>query len=203
MSPSRFCLAVACLLVAPSVAAVGAGLGDPHLDVVPRTAEERARIAGVLAPPPGFDAAEPFEAMSAGAATVRASATADAFSQPSATLDPEGEFDFRLGNGLFRKLWVSAPASTRASDGLGPLYNARSCQRCHLKDGRGHPPEGPGDDRTSMFLRVSIPGTPEDAIPGIAGYIATAPDPTYGGQIQDKALPGHAAEARMEIDYED
>ena len=50
----------------------------------------------------------------------------------------EREMDFKLGNALFRKTWVAAPASTLASDGLGPLYNARACQDCHLKDGRGH-----------------------------------------------------------------
>ena len=42
---------------------------------------------------------------------------------------------------------------------LGPIFNARSCQGCHLKDGRGHPPNGnwPDDDAVSMFLRLSIP----------------------------------------------
>ncbi|HAR53678.1 MAG TPA: thiol oxidoreductase, partial [Roseovarius nubinhibens] len=82
-----------------------------------------------------------FEELSGGAATVRNTGDANAFSQPSKTVDFEGELTFKLGNGLFRKLWVSSPSSTLASDGLGPLFNARSCQRCHLKDGRGHPPE--------------------------------------------------------------
>ena len=30
---------------------------------------------------------------------------------------------------------------TTSSDGLGPLYNARACQSCHIKDGRGHLPK--------------------------------------------------------------
>ena len=47
------------------------------------------------------------------------------------------QLDFKVGDGIFRKQWVSAPSSTKSSDGLGPLYNARSCQSCHLKDGRG------------------------------------------------------------------
>ena len=34
----------------------------------------------------------------------------------------------------------SAPSSTISSDGLGPIYNARACQSCHIKDGRGHLP---------------------------------------------------------------
>lgn len=177
--------------------------GDPHLPLVARTADEVARIKAVIAPTADFSKPEKYEELSAGAATVRARTTRDAFSQPSANMPFEGELDFKVGNGLFRKLWVSAPASTRASDGLGPLYNARSCQRCHLKDGRGHPPEGPDDNAISMFLRVSILGGPDDVIAEIEGYLATRPEPTYGTQMQDFGLSGHPSEYRLVITYED
>ncbi|WP_299364992.1 di-heme oxidoredictase family protein [uncultured Paracoccus sp.] len=176
-------------------------LDDPHLPVVARTPEEAARIAAVTAPPEKFGAPEDFEGMPGGAATVRARTTADAFSLSSANMPFEREMDFKLGNGLFRKTWVGAPASTRASDGLGPLYNARACQDCHLKDGRGHPPVGPDDSRVSMFLRLSIPGGDKDGRPEIRDYLATRPEPSYGGQLQDLALPGHAAEGRMTVTY--
>ncbi|MEO1494980.1 MAG: di-heme oxidoredictase family protein [Pseudomonadota bacterium] len=176
---------------------------DPHLSTVPRTPDESARIAVVTSPTVDFSQAERFEELSAGAATVRPRSTRDAFSQPSANISFAGELDFKVGNGLFRKVWVSAPASTRASDGLGPLYNARSCQRCHLKDGRGHPPEGSDDAAISMFLRVSVPGTAEDAQPDIEGYHATRPEPTYGSQLQDFGLPGHPAEYRLGITYKE
>jgi CxxC motif-containing protein (DUF1111 family) len=180
------------------------GLADVHLDVVPRTAAERERIAAVTAPPTDFSAPWPFEENAGGAQTVRARATPDAFSQPAANLTFERQLDFRIGNGLFKRVWVSAPASTLASDGLGPLYNARACQRCHLKDGRGHPPEGPDDDAVSMFLRVSIPA-PEaaDLRRYIEGTEPSAPDPTYGGQLQDFSLPGHAPEYRLAVDWEE
>lgn len=52
-----------------------------------------------------------------------------------------------------------------------------------------------------MFLRVAIPGG--DPAAGIADWIATQPEPTYGRQLQDVALPGHAAEARMQITYDE
>ena len=55
-------------------------LGDPHLNVVPRTAEEAARIAAVTAIETDFTAPHRFEEKSAGAATVRAMTNADAFS---------------------------------------------------------------------------------------------------------------------------
>ena len=179
-------------------------LRDIHLDVIPRTEAERARVETVTAPPEDISGAWPFEENSGGAQTVRPRDTSDAFSQPAANLTFEQELDFRVGNGMFRRIWVSAPASTIASDGLGPLYNARSCQRCHLKDGRGHPPEGPQDTAVSMFLRLSIPAPDSEEIEHyIAGTHATAPEPTYGTQLQDFSLPGHAPEYRLHIEYED
>lgn len=201
----------AAALVIPSVMLAGdnhglpwSGLEDVHLDVVPRTEQERERIAAVTARPTDFTAAWAFEENAAGAQTVRARRTQDAFSQPADNLTFKQELDFRVGNGLFRRIWVSAPASTIASDGLGPLYNARSCQRCHLKDGRGHPPEGPQDSAVSMFLRVSIPAPDAAEIERyIAGTHATAPEPTYGTQLQDFSLPGHVPEYRLKIDYQE
>lgn len=175
----------ACLI---GSAAFAGPLDEPHLNIIPRTAAEAARIAAITAAPTDFSTAARFEGFSAGAATVRARKNADAFSQPSANISFEDELDFKVGNGLFRKLWVSSPSSTLASDGLGPLYNARSCQRCHIKDGRGHPPEAVDTNAISMFLRVSIPGTASDAIAKIEGYLATTPDPTYGSQLQDFAV---------------
>ncbi len=170
---------------------------EPHLAVIPRTPAEAARIAAVTAPTVDFTAPEPFEDKPAGAATTRYIPTADAFSQFSPNMPFAHEMDFKLGNGIFRKLWVGAPSSTRASDGLGPLYNARACQNCHIKDGRGHLPEGPDDSRVSAFLRLSIPGGPPQ--PLIPDHIPTSPDPIYGGQLQDLALAGHAAEGRMGV----
>lgn len=182
-----------------------ANLSDPHLSVIPRTDAEAARIAAVTALTGDFSQAQPFEERPAGAATVRLMTNADAFSQPSENLSFEDELNFKLGNGLFRKLWVSSPSSTLASDGLGPLFNARSCQRCHIKDGRGHPPENADDNSISMFLRVSImdpTGGADDAtIAEIADYIATLPDPNYGTQLQDFAIQGHASEYTLDITY--
>ena len=177
------------------------GLDDLHLNIIPRTADETKRIKAVTEPPTDFSAPHRFEEKSAGAATVRVIKTADAFSQPSGNISFEDELNFKVGNGLFRKLWVSSPSSTLASDGLGPLYNARSCQRCHIKDGRGHPPENTDDNAISMFLRVSISAPEDAAIAEIEGYIATLPEPTYGTQMQDFAVQGHPAEYRLDITY--
>ena len=167
-------------------------LDEPHLNISPRTQAEAARIATVTALTSDFDKAQAFEENSAGAATVRVLPNANAFSQPSGNISFEDELTFKVGNGLFKKIWVFSPASTLASDGLGPLYNARSCQRCHIKDGRGATPKGPDYRAASMFLRISTPGETPQNLQAVTDYIGTAPDPTYGGQLQDFSPPGIA-----------
>lgn len=96
-------------------------LGDPHLDVIPRTTEDSQRIRAVTAPATDFSAPEAYETHPAGATTTRARSDDEAFSQHSANLSFEQELEFKLGNGLFKKIWVFSPSSTRASDGLGPF----------------------------------------------------------------------------------
>ncbi|MAC81863.1 MAG: thiol oxidoreductase [Rhodobacteraceae bacterium] len=190
-----------CALAVPALARDE--LQDLHIAIVPRTAAEQERIDAVIRPTTDFSAPEVYENKQGGAASVRRRDTADAFSQPSGNMAFERELDFKVGNGLFKKLWVSAPSSTLASDGLGPLYNARSCQRCHLKDGRGHPPESVDDSAVSMLVRLSVPDDGTAHVPAIEGYLADLPDPVYGGQLQDFAIAGHPAEARVQITYDE
>jgi CxxC motif-containing protein (DUF1111 family) len=163
------------------------------------TPEQRAAI---LAPTNDFTVAERWETLSGGSATNRTTLNRNAFSEPSANLSFEERADFFIGNGLFRRNWVIAPASTRGADGLGPLYNARACQRCHLKDGRGYPPAGPNDSAVSMFLRLSVPPQDDAERALLADHRANVvAEPAYGGQLQDLAIPGHRPEGRMVIDY--
>ena len=106
----------------------------------------------ILAPTNAFDKAEKWETLPGGSTTNRKRFDRDAFSQPAANL-PFGErSNFSVGNGLFRRLWVTAPASTKSSDGLGPLFNARACQCCHLKDGRGHTPSDANDSAAARIF---------------------------------------------------
>jgi CxxC motif-containing protein (DUF1111 family) len=157
---------------------------------------------------------EPGEHLPGGAATSKSrSLNAHAFSQASGNMPFEDEFRFKIGNGVFKKVWVSSPSSTKASDGLGPLYNARSCQGCHIKDGRGHPPDParPEASAVSFLLRLSIPA---DAVavqstgsdgPGRdhAAPFPTLPEPVYGWQLQDLAVQGHDAEGVVRVVYEE
>ncbi|SMP04744.1 di-heme oxidoredictase family protein [Shimia sagamensis] len=178
-------------------------LDDRHLNVVPRTDAEAQRIQSVTAAPTDFSKPHRFESRPAGAATVPARTDAFAFKQPSANLSKEDGLTFRMGEAMFDKLWVSSPSSTLASDGLGPLYNARNCLGCHQRAGRGHAPDSPEDDALSLAIKLAIPGQQGDQIHQIEDFLATRPEPTYGSQIQDFSLPGHPAEARIEVTFED
>jgi CxxC motif-containing protein (DUF1111 family) len=168
------------------------------------SAEDLARVQRVTAPTTDFSKPENFEAKPAGAGTTTFDANADSFSHFLDNLSFEQEEQFKLGNALFRKIWVSSPSSTQASDGLGPLFNARGCQSCHIKDGRGHPPFEGQAENVSMFLRLSVPPGEHDTRLAMDGVIAgEVGDPTYGTQLQDFAVPGLKAEGRMVIDYSD
>jgi CxxC motif-containing protein (DUF1111 family) len=195
---TRLTLALVALLAGGMALAQDQGV---RTDLTP---EDLARVAAVTAPVTDFSKPENFEGKPAGAGTTTFDANADSFSHFLDNLSFEQEEQFKLGNALFRKIWVSSPSSTQASDGLGPLFNARGCQSCHVKDGRGHPPFEGQAENVSMFLRLSVPPGADDTRLAMDGVIAgEVGDPTYGTQLQDFAVPGLKAEGRMVIDYVD
>ncbi|WP_428467558.1 di-heme oxidoredictase family protein [Photobacterium minamisatsumaniensis] len=138
---------------------------------------------------------------SGGNTTVRKSGP-NAFSLPAANLPLSKRLDFSVGNSFFRNPWVQAPATTDARDGLGPLFNTNGCQNCHIKDGRGHPPESGDSNAVSMLVRLSIPAVTDEQKRAIItdGVI---PDPIYGGQLQDFALSGAKPEGQIAITYQE
>ena len=75
--------------------------------------------------------AVPADALSGGDGTVF-DGSRNAFSLPARNLREEHRPSFFVGNSFFNQNWVVAPASVAARDGLGPLFNARSCSgmRC-------------------------------------------------------------------------
>lgn len=191
-------LAIFVMLTAATMIAAAGQLRRDDL-----SAEDRARVARVTEPTTDFSEPERFERMQGGAATTPKVGDANALSHPSANLSFEDQQTFLVGNGLFRKVWVTAPSSTLASDGLGPLFNARSCQSCHIKDGRGHAPLAVGGDATSMLVRLSVEPDAAQAERISAGELAAAPHPVYGLQLQDGAAAGLAPEGRPVVEYED
>ena len=106
------------------------------------------------------------------------------------TLDREERRAFAVGNNFFNDNWVTAPASTEGRDGLGPLFNAQSCSSCHIRWSWRATAVGrrPRTRPAPPLLRASAPdGT-------------TAPDPVYGGQLQDRAINGVLPEGRIVIE---
>jgi CxxC motif-containing protein (DUF1111 family) len=177
-----------------------AGLPTTRADLTPK---DVARVVAITKPTRDFVRSEQFELMQGGAGTSKKRVNRDAFSQSSANITFEEEGTFKLGNGFFTKVWVSSPSSTQASDGLGPLFNARACQSCHLKDGRGHPPEG-NPDATSMFLRLARAASTEEEKAQVLDHrVLNFPDAIYGSQLQDLAVPGLPGEGRMHIAYQE
>ncbi len=181
-------------------------LGLPQLFLPGLVAVCLAAVAVRAAEPPVI-ANEPGEESPGGSATTHDSIdTREAFSHFSHGIGLEGEAKFKVGNAIFRKLWISAPSSTTSSDGLGPLFNSRSCQSCHLKDGRGRPPATnfPADTAESMFLRLSIPPQTEEQRRLLAEHrVNSINEPTYGEQLQNIAIQGLDNEGHMHIDYKE
>ena len=113
----------------------------------------------------------------------------NAFGMPLANISRSNRRAHVVGNSFFNKNWVFSPSSTTARDGLGPLFHARSCSSCHVKDGRGAPTN---DSSTSIGLlfRLSVPGK-------------SSGDPVLGVQLATKAAPGVEPEGTVNVSYEE
>ncbi|MEL6668416.1 MAG: di-heme oxidoredictase family protein [Bacteroidota bacterium] len=132
------------------------------------------------------------EELSAGSATVFMQ-SGIAFGQPAPSLTREQKNAFGVGNTFFNQSWVAAGNTAKGFDGLGPLFNAQSCSSCHRRDGRARLPVDDTYPKPGFLMRMSIGNTPE------GGPI---PDPSYGGQLQDRAIHGIDAEGDIEISFE-
>jgi CxxC motif-containing protein (DUF1111 family) len=154
-----------------------------------RAAAGIALLCAALLCAPAPVRAQTAERVPAGGATTQDSATREAFSLPAANMPPDRVRDFFLGNRLFNTVWTVAPDSAASFDGLGPTFNAEGCAGCHVRDGRGRPPEDADAPMDSMLVRLSLPGG--------------GPHPAYGDRIQHRAIPGVPAEGRVVLRYED
>ncbi|MBT3012291.1 MAG: hypothetical protein KUF77_13650 [Candidatus Thiodiazotropha sp. (ex Lucina aurantia)] len=119
------------------------------------------------------------EALPAGKASVSTKPYAS-LQLPADNLPQEKRPDFHAGKALAHQPWVRAPTITTARDGLGPIYNARTCLFCHINGGRSQMPDNPDRELIGPFLRISIPG--EDKIWGVV------PEPVYGDQFQTQSV---------------
>ena len=117
-----------------------------------------------------------------GAATSEIIEPDTAFSRPVATLPSSALPHFTAGATLFYTRWVARPAKRPALEGLGPLFNALSCEQCHRNDGRGRPPK---DNLTEAEVTGTVVKFPLGS-------------QNYGLQLQDRAVRGLKPEGQLQ-----
>jgi CxxC motif-containing protein (DUF1111 family) len=114
----------------------------------------------------------------------------------AADLSPAEREAADRGRVLFTQVWVPAsPHAANGFEGLGPVFNEPACSVCHVGNGRGGAPEGPEQRMRGMLVRLSLPGEDEHGGP--------RPVPGYGDQLNDRAIPGVAAEGQARISYDE
>jgi CxxC motif-containing protein (DUF1111 family) len=101
---------------------------------------------------------------------------------PPLEMNGARNLDVATGWTLFKRPWISEPSSLSAGGGVGPLYDARACNACHIGGGPG---------------RVA-----QDAL-GEGLAVRVGHDPVYGDQIQTRALPGFDPEADIAFHWDE
>lgn len=118
----------------------------------------------------------------------------NAFGEAAPNLTGNKDLFFVTGNAFFKRNWVTPPASTVDLDGLGPLFNARSCSSCHLLDGRGSPPQSIDEEPVDLLFRLSRPSEEGNG---------TQKDENYGGQFNHMSVLGVEPEGNVRVRYEE
>jgi CxxC motif-containing protein (DUF1111 family) len=121
--------------------------------------------------------------------------TSEAFAQPIPPMLTADEINFKVGRSFFHTAWVTAPSSTTAVDGLGPIFNSNSCNSCHIEDGRGRTPFSATEQLTSVLMRLSIAGQDPHGGPN--------PDPDLGVQFRNSAILKATPDGQVYVTYTD
>lgn len=122
-------------------------------------------------------------------------ASGEAFAQPIPPMLTADVINFKVGRSFFHTNWVTAPSSTASVDGLGPLFNASSCNSCHVEDGRGRTPFSPSEELSSLLIRVSIPGESVHGGPN--------PHPEFGLQLRNRSILQASPDGDLYVTYSD
>lgn len=107
-------------------------------------------------------------------------------------LSVEEDDRFAFGHAVFNTGWAPALSPAGRRDGLGPLFNAPSCDACHNSRRRGRGPIGDGPAPFDLVVQVGR-RLPDGSIE--RGH------PRFGMIINTDAIEGFAAEASVEIEY--
>lgn len=128
-----------------------------------------------------------------GGATTVADASATGLGRAAHNLEAARWSQILDGKRIFQRRW-SGDAGARARGGLGPHYNAVSCEECHFKDGRGGRSSVVDQDPDVRLLaRLAV---------ARGGSRSMFPDPVYGSQLSERAVAGVRAEGALAVRYE-
>lgn len=151
-----------------------------HLITVAGAALALCACATIAEPNNAIPARSISEALPGGEGSVKSRPFAS-FQLPAANLPESQRPLFHAGKALANQPWIKAPTVTDARDGLGPIYNARTCLGCHINGGRGSVPQSDNEAIFTAIVRLSVPGD-KDAVRG------SQPDPRYGDQLQGQSV---------------
>ncbi|MEM7261236.1 MAG: di-heme oxidoredictase family protein [Planctomycetota bacterium] len=193
--------AIALVCVATGVEG-GGGFGDRPVAVDESTAPTPPLNPNLEATPPadaGDTAAEPEASAGLSAATVEAAPLdIHAFEKLLPTLEAARNESVTRGRDLFEVSWLPGP-SPGEKDGLGPLLNARACNECHLRAGRGRARGPQWGGLPGLVLRIGV----RSPLGEDGAHRADRPHPRYGRQIQDRSLAGVRREAGVSVRWSD
>ncbi|HEY0232892.1 MAG TPA: di-heme oxidoredictase family protein [Dokdonella sp.] len=114
---------------------------------------------------------------------------------PYAALTPAQRESYDLGHALLNTQWVAAgtPRAERR-DGLGPLFNAASCDACHNEGARGQGLMKDGVAPAPLVIQL------QDTRARSAHRVDDG-DPVYGHVLNISALPGYTPEGIAWVHY--
>jgi CxxC motif-containing protein (DUF1111 family) len=99
-----------------------------------------------------------------------------------------------LGRSVFDTQWVAAGSPGIAGRvGLGPLFNATSCNECHNEGEGGRGPAGDGPAPIALVIQLGSPSEDIGAEP--------SGDPVYGRVFNTSALEGVRVEGAVVVEY--
>lgn len=117
------------------------------------------------------------------------------FAQRVGKLGDEEVDQFMLGRSFFVIPWVEAPSATTARDGLGPIFNANTCNSCHVQQNSATPFNADGSLHRSMVFKLSKAALHDRK----KAAQMLVPDSSYGAQVGINGTQNVPFEAKTSI----
>ncbi len=138
-----------------------------------------------------------------GAARDGAKTDQNAFSLPSANLAPTRRLDFSVGKQSFPQSMGDRPGHYHATarDGLGPLLNPPMPARTATSR-TGAAIRPCAEANNAVLMLVVVCRSPDSTRPyaKVIEQLGIVPEPVYGGQLQDMAVPGVVPEGKVRVE---